>query len=70
MTGLDHRVSRLGLTERQAEVLVLIARGRRNSEIAAELQISLSTVKRHLENIFDRLGVRSRGALTALLIDD
>ena len=67
---MEEQISRLGVTDRQAEVLSLIARGRTNAEISAELQISVSTVKRHLENLFERLGVRSRGALTALLIED
>lgn len=70
--AIDHlaeRIAGLGLTERQVDVLERIAQGLSNQAIADELQISLSTVKRHLENIFDRVGVRGRGALTALLLE-
>jgi DNA-binding CsgD family transcriptional regulator/tetratricopeptide (TPR) repeat protein len=66
---LDVRIAGLGLTSRQAEVVRLVAQGRSNKEIAAELHVAPSTVKRHLENAYDRTGARSRGALTALLLD-
>ncbi len=66
---LEARVAALGLTERQAEVTRLAARGHSNREIAARLQVSPSTVKRHLENVYRRTGVGSRGALTALLLE-
>jgi DNA-binding NarL/FixJ family response regulator len=46
-------------------VLRLVARGRTNREIAAELFISDKTVARHLSNIFAKLGVSSRAAATA-----
>lgn len=69
-SALGERIARLRLTKRQAEVLELVARGSTNAQIAAEMQVSVSTVKRHLENIFDRTDVRSRGVLTALLLDD
>jgi DNA-binding CsgD family transcriptional regulator len=66
---LDARIARLGLTSRQADVVRLIARGRTNKEVAAELHVAPSTVKRHLENAYDRTGARSRGALIARLLD-
>ena len=53
------------LTRRQVEVLALVAAGKANREIAAELVISEHTVRRHLQNIFVRLGVSSRAAATA-----
>jgi DNA-binding CsgD family transcriptional regulator len=68
-TALDGRIRDLGLTARQAEVTRLIAQGRSNKEIATELRISPSTVKRHLENVYEHTGARSRGALTALLLE-
>jgi DNA-binding CsgD family transcriptional regulator len=54
-----------GLTDRQLEVLQLVAQGRTNREIAAALVISEHTVARHVSNIRTRLGVRSRAAATA-----
>jgi DNA-binding NarL/FixJ family response regulator len=48
------------LTPREEEVLRTVARGRTNNEIAAELDISLSTVKSHLASLMTKLGVRNR----------
>lgn len=48
------------LTEREEEVLATVARGRTNAEIAAELHISLSTVKTHLASLMTKLGARNR----------
>ncbi len=50
----------MGLSERQHEVLQLLASGLRNQEIADQLVLSLRTVKFHVENIYQKLGVRSR----------
>ena len=50
------------LTERQRELLRLVAEGRTNSQIARRLAISEGTVRKHLENIFERLGVTNRMA--------
>jgi DNA-binding CsgD family transcriptional regulator len=55
----------LGLSRRQAEVLALVARGDTNGQVAAALGLSPRTVQKHLEHIFDRLGVRTRAAVTA-----
>jgi ATP/maltotriose-dependent transcriptional regulator MalT len=54
-----------GLTAREVEVLRLVAAGKRNRSIAAELFLSEKTVARHLSNIFTKLGVSSRAAATA-----
>ena len=54
-----------GLTARELEVLRLVAAGKRNREIAAELVISDHTARRHLQNIYGKLGVSSRAAATA-----
>jgi DNA-binding CsgD family transcriptional regulator len=54
-----------GLTPREAEVLGWIARGRTNAEIARVLFISPHTVRKHVENIFEKLGVRTRTAAAA-----
>jgi DNA-binding NarL/FixJ family response regulator len=48
------------LTDREEEVLVTVARGRTNAEIADELSISLSTVKTHLASLMNKLGARNR----------
>ncbi|WP_043453571.1 LuxR C-terminal-related transcriptional regulator [Streptomyces fulvoviolaceus] len=54
-----------GLTEREIQVLRLVAAGRTNRAVAAELVISEHTVARHLNNIFAKLDVSSRAAATA-----
>ena len=48
------------LSERETEVVVLAARGLPNARIAEELGISEATVKRHLANVYQKIGVRSR----------
>jgi DNA-binding CsgD family transcriptional regulator len=54
-----------GLTEREAEVLRLVATGKTNQEIAATLVISEKTVGRHLSNIFNKIDVSTRTAAAA-----
>lgn len=54
-----------GLTEREAEVLRLVAEGLTNNEIASQLFLSPKTVSRHLSNIFTKIGVSSRASATA-----
>lgn len=58
-----------GLTAREAEVLRLVASGRSNAQIAADLVLSEKTVARHLSNIFTKLDVRSRTAATAFAFE-
>jgi DNA-binding NarL/FixJ family response regulator len=55
----------LTLSDRETEVVRAVARGRTNSEIAAELFISLSTVKSHLASIQGKLGARNRVEIAA-----
>ena len=54
-----------GLTEREAEVLRLVAGGLTNNDIANSLFLSPKTVSRHLSNIFTKIGVTSRASATA-----
>jgi DNA-binding CsgD family transcriptional regulator len=53
------------LTAREREVLRLVARGRSNDAIAAELVLSVRTVERHVENIYEKLGLSGRTARAA-----
>ncbi len=55
----------LRLTQRQAEVLHWVAEGKTNDEIATILDFSVNTVKSHLKDIFQRLGIHSRTAAAA-----
>jgi DNA-binding CsgD family transcriptional regulator len=54
-----------GLTAREIEVLRLVAEGKTNREIAKALVLSDHTIRRHLQNIFNKIGVSSRAAATA-----
>jgi ATP/maltotriose-dependent transcriptional regulator MalT len=65
LAGRDPAGAAGGLTAREAEVLRLVATGRTNRAIAAELVLSERTVDRHVSNIFTKLGVASRAAATA-----
>ena len=59
-----------GLSEREVEVLILAARGLSNRLIAEELRISEATVKRHLANVYGKVGVHSRnGAVRKALVE-
>lgn len=56
-----------GLTSRELEVAQLVAAGKTNREIAAELFLSEKTVETHLYHAFAKLGVSSRAALAGVL---
>jgi len=73
--GADAAAGDFGLTERELEVLRLVAEGRSNREIAGELFISPKTASVHVSNILGKLGVASRGEAAAMayrrhLLDD
>jgi ATP/maltotriose-dependent transcriptional regulator MalT len=53
------------LSERELEVLALLASGRSNREIAKDLFIAVGTVKTHTNNIYRKLGVRNRAEALA-----
>jgi LuxR family transcriptional regulator, maltose regulon positive regulatory protein len=57
--GAGERLSE-PLSERELEVLALVASGNSNLEIASSLFVSLSTVKTHINNLYRKLGARSR----------
>jgi DNA-binding NarL/FixJ family response regulator len=60
----------LGLSERESEVFVLLASGRRNADIGRALYISVDTVKTHLRHGFRKLNVRTRAEAVALIMRD
>ena len=53
-------LSLLELSSRETEVLVLVMRGKNNQEIATQLNVNISTIRKHLEHIYSRWGVKSR----------
>lgn len=53
------------LTERERTMIAALARGRTNTELAAELGISINTVKFHLRNLYDKLGLKNRSQAIA-----
>ncbi|MFP5305832.1 MAG: LuxR C-terminal-related transcriptional regulator [Gammaproteobacteria bacterium] len=52
------------LTERERDVLVLIARGRRTADVAAELAVSINTISTHIKHIYAKLGISTRAEAT------
>ena len=58
----------LGLTERQTELAMLVAQGMSNSEVGERLGIAPATVKKHLEQVYNRLGVSNRTQLAVLMM--
>jgi two-component system, NarL family, response regulator len=60
LRSLLRRVTDESLTEREREVLALVAEGRSNREIGSEIHIEESTVKTHLKSIFAKLHAESR----------
>ena len=59
----------LGLTPRAAEALLWLAQGKTNSDIATILGITESTVKKHVQEMFEKLGVETRGAATVRALE-
>jgi DNA-binding CsgD family transcriptional regulator len=57
------------LSARERELITLVARGRTDAQIAAELYISIRTVRSHLDRIRDKTGCRRRADLTRLALN-
>jgi DNA-binding NarL/FixJ family response regulator len=68
-SGYRRALRAQALTTREKQVLMLVAAGRTNSQIAAELFLAESTVKSHLSSAFGKLGVSSRSEAAAVIID-
>jgi DNA-binding NarL/FixJ family response regulator len=66
---LQTHAERPALSHREREILRLVAEGRTNAEIAAELYLAESTVKSHLTSTYTKLGVASRNEASALVLD-
>lgn len=65
----DALASEHGLTPREAEVLVLLARGRTAAHISETLSVSLPTARTHIQHIYRKLGVGSQQALLDVIED-
>jgi DNA-binding CsgD family transcriptional regulator len=65
--ALEHR-SAFALTEREQDVVALVAKGMTNREVAGVLYVSQKAVEYHLRNVFGKLGVRSRRELRGLAL--
>jgi DNA-binding NarL/FixJ family response regulator len=59
-----------GLSEREVEVLRLLARGLTNRQMAAQLGVSAKTVGHHVEHIYAKAGVRSRAAAALFAVEN
>jgi DNA-binding NarL/FixJ family response regulator len=62
-------LEKLGISPREAEVLLWMAQGKSNGDIAAICNITLGTVKKHTHHIFNKLGVEGRTAATLLALE-
>jgi DNA-binding NarL/FixJ family response regulator len=67
LRDLDWPAKDHGLTERESEILVLLAEGLSNREIAAALHLSAETVKSYLRQVFSKLGLRNRVEATTFV---
>jgi DNA-binding NarL/FixJ family response regulator len=65
LVGEVRAPAKVSLSQRELEVLTLIARGRTNKEVGAALYISEATVKSHLLHLYGKLGVNDRAAAVA-----
>jgi DNA-binding CsgD family transcriptional regulator len=69
VAGEPNSLALLGLTPREAEIVVHVTRGASNAQVARDLHVASGTVKRHLENVYRKLGIHGRGQLTAFVVE-
>ena len=62
-------LEKLGLSAREAEILLWVAQGKSNYEVSVILNISAATVKKHLENIYAKLGVENRNSASLRAVE-
>ena len=63
-------LEKLGLSPREAEILLWVAQGKSNYEVGQILQISPTTVKKHLVHIYEKMGVESRNGATLRALEE
>lgn len=66
---IDEIRTRFGLTEREFEILKCVMKGMNNAEIGRELFISVPTVKKHLTNIYQKLGIEGKHQILSVIIE-
>lgn len=66
---LDWPGHALGLTERESEILILIAEGRTNAEIASALHLSLNSIKTHIRSAYRKLSIERRPQAVRMVLD-
>jgi len=69
VAGEPASLASLGLTNREAEIVAQVATGASNAEVARHLHVAPGTVKRHLENVYRKLGIHGRGQLIAFVVE-
>lgn len=66
---LIRSLERFGLSRREAEVLTWVTRGKSNADVGQILSVSARTVEKHLERVYQKLGVESRTAAVAVALE-
>jgi len=57
---MESEINKSALSEREFEIMELVSIGKLNKEVADDLDIQTTTIKKHLQNIFPKLGVQNR----------
>jgi len=69
LPSAESLMRRFGMTSREADVTLLLARGARNTAIASELRISPHTARHHTENVLSKLNVHTRAEVARAIVD-